>query len=489
MTGGSDELPLDWSLPRSAARGEAPPAAGAPEALTVPQVAALVKSVLADAFPRPVWVIGETVAVKHQAAGHIYLDLVDHEAEAGAGRATLKLKLWSSTARQLFAPRGRLRDFRLADSLVVRLLVKPDFWVQGGQLSFIVQDVDPDFTLGTLDRQRRELLSRLEAEGVTRRNKERPLPGVPLVLGLVTALDSAAYNDVLRTLRDAGIGFRILCCDARMQGEETSRTVRAALGALAAQRPDCILLVRGGGGRTDLMWFDREDIARAVADCPVPVLTGIGHEIDTSVADLVAHRAFKTPTALAEFLAQAARDARTGDEEAFAGVVEAALTRLAERREDLLSACRDLRRGATDRVRDAAQRLASASHALRAGTEGGLRGASERLLEARALLRGGPHSQRLAGEAARLAEVGPRLLRGALAGLQRRAGVLDTAQARARALDPAGVLRRGFAWLRRADGSLLKDAAAARPGEPLVGVLRDGELDLLAQRGRPRPAP
>src|SRR5262249_30876883 len=157
-----------------------------------------------------------TVQVQARPNGHVFLDLVDHEAGEGP-RATLKLKIWASTVRQLLGPRGRLRGFELAGSLVVRLRVRPDFWAQGGQLSFIVEDIDPHTARGRLARGRRELPEPRHAGGADRRNKERPLPSVPLVLGLVTALDSAAYADVLRTLRDGGLGFRILCCDARMQ--------------------------------------------------------------------------------------------------------------------------------------------------------------------------------------------------------------------------------------------------------------------------------
>src|SRR5262249_13710292 len=155
---------------------------------------------------------------------------------------------------QLLGPRGRLRGFELSSSLVVRLRVRPDFWAQGGQLSFIVDEIDPDYTLGRLDRERRELLERLHADGSDRRNKSLALSRVPLVLGPIPGLGSGAHADVLRALRDGGIGFTLLCCDARMQGEGPSRTVRAALRCLAARGPDCILLVRGGGGRTDLMW-------------------------------------------------------------------------------------------------------------------------------------------------------------------------------------------------------------------------------------------
>jgi exodeoxyribonuclease VII large subunit len=282
-------------------------------------------------------------------------------------------------------------------------------------------------------------------------------------LGLVTSTDSAAYGDVLRTLRDGGVGFSILCCDARMQGEDTSRTVRAALLAVAAQGPDCILLVRGGGSRIDLSWFDREDIARAVAACPVPVLTGIGHEIDTSVADLVAHRAFKTPTAVAEFLVATAREACREVEMRYERIVACAQETLVDERQSLLDAARGLRSAAAGAVQSETSALHQSSQQLRIACEAGLFGAADALTGLR-----------------------ERLVAAARALLERSASRLDLAEQRARLLDPKAVLARGFAWLRRADGSLLKDAAAATAGETLTAVLRDGELGL---RTLPRTTP
>ena len=461
-----DDASFVWELPGetpavpraqpAGATAPATPATPAEQTLTVTQVAAVVKGALARGFPQPVWVVGETVQVKPHPSGHLYFDLVDHEAGEGA-RATLKLKMWAQTVRQLLGPRGRLRGFKLDSSLVVRVRVRPDFWAQGGQLSFIVEDIDPDYTVGRLERERRELLERLSADGTDRWNKERPLPAVPLVLGLVTSADSAAYADVLRTLRDGGVGFRIVCCDARMQGEDASRTVRAALLAVAARKPDCILLVRGGGSRIDLSWFDREDIARAVATCPVPVLTGIGHEIDTSVADFVAHRSFKTPTAVAEFLVATAREACRELEDRHARIVAGAQESLADERQSLLDVARALRVSAAGAVQAQTSALREASQSLRAACEAGLFGAADALTALR-----------------------ERLLAAARAGLERGASRLDLAEQRARLLDPQAVLKRGYAWLRRADGSLLKDAGAAVAGETLTGVLRDGELALRA---------
>jgi len=495
VTSRDDSASFVWELPGEGSTvpgpGAAPPRPGRPaepgeraepaepRALTVPEVVDRVRAALERGFPRPFWVVGETVDVRPHPKGHIYLDLVDHESRDGS-RATLKIKIWARTAQQLFGARGRRRGFELVSSLVVRVLVRPDFWPQGGQLSFIVEDVDPDYTLGRLDRERRELLERLAAEGAIERNKARPLALPALRLGLVTAAGSAAWNDVMQTLAASGIGFRVLHCDARMQGEDTSATVRAALAALAGHGVDAILLVRGGGSRIDLSWFDREDIARAIAGCPVPVLTGIGHEIDTSVADLVAHRAFKTPTAAAEFLVEAAREARRGTEEAFAAIVERALRTLADERRGLIEAARGLRAAAASSVQGQTLVLREASQRLRAGCEAGLGEAGALLVEWRSRLARGRHLERLAELLARLSGDAARLGAAARGLLDRRQGQLELASQRARLLDPQAVLARGFAWLRRADGSTLKDAAAAVAGERLTALLRDGQLGLRA---------
>jgi exodeoxyribonuclease VII large subunit len=497
-----DDQPFLWDRP--AARDPAPgtrgpgpervpappPAPAEPQTLTVPQVAARLQELLAASFPEPFWLTGETADLRagRNAAGHLYFSLVDDRRADDPKRACLSVTMWSRTSARLFGPRGRLSGrLQLENGLVLRVLVRPDFYAPKGRISFIIEDVDPDYTLGNLDLQRRKVLERLTAEGALQWNKDVALAAVPLRLGLITALESAAYNDVMQGLRACGLGFHVLCCDARMQGEQTSRSVRAALATLAARAPDCILLVRGGGSRLDLSWFDREDIARAIAACPVPVLTGIGHEIDLSVADAVAHRAFKTPTAVAEFLVQRALEAQRGSEQSWERIAAAAREQLAEQQRELLLAARGVRQAASGRVKSEASELAERCQQLRAATERALSLAREDLAAVRARLAAGPHVERLAEQRVRLMGDGERLRRAATARLAGAEAALVAAADRARLLDPRRVLGRGFAWLRRTDGGSLKDAAAAVPGEPLTALLRDGELDLRALAARPAP--
>jgi exodeoxyribonuclease VII large subunit len=191
---------------------------------------------------------------------------------------------------------------KLADGQKVRCRVAVDFYPPGGRLQVQVREIDPSFTLGELARRREETIAALAAAGLLERNKALPLPAIPLSIGLVTSGGSAAYHDFLATLRESGYGFRVLFVHAAVQGPEAEAGIPSALALAAASGCDLLVLIRGGGSKSDLAAFDSRAVAEAVAIAALPVLTGLGHEIDESVADLAAHRSFKTPTKAAEFL-------------------------------------------------------------------------------------------------------------------------------------------------------------------------------------------
>lgn len=473
-----DAWPGDEDPDQAPGPGEGP--AGEPT-LTVPQLGERLTRLLDQAFPRPFWLVGEASGLSRAQggrAGHWYFSLVDDQAE-GARRASVDVIMWRGTVSRLFGPRGRLRrDLDPADGVVLRVLVKPNYYAPRGQVSFVIEDVDPEFTMGSLDRERREVLARLTADGSTERNGALPLEPVPLSLGLVTSEGSAAHHDVLETLEGAGIGFSIVFCDARTQGPDTTPSVRAALADLGRRDLDAILLVRGGGSRLDLSWFDKEPVARAIAACPVPVLTGIGHEIDSSVADAVAHTAFKTPTAAAEFVVASAREARQASEETWQRLLDLSARSLRTGDEQLTASARALVQVTRAGLVDGAAHLERTSRRVAALAEASLTAAQEGLARARSRLATGSHITRLARLEQDLAVDGRLLAERARRSLDARAAELEAAEQRARLLDPVRTLARGYAMLRRADGSLLLDAAAVRPGERLEAQLRDGRLPL-----------
>ena len=277
-----------------------------PETYSVAELAEEIRTFLAEAYAS-VWVVGEVERVRRSQRGHLYFELV----EKGVGdRIVGKLDgvVWRSQYQRL---RRRLRRSgqEIVNGLTMRCRARVDFYPEGGRLQLIVEDVDPLFTLGLLERRRRETLAALEAAGLLARNRGLALPEVPLEVGLVTSEGSAAYHDFLTGLAESGYGFRVSFVHAAMQGGEAEREVPAALERLGRLGLDVVVLVRGGGSRVDLAAFDSRRIAEAIAGSRWPVLTGLGHEIDRAIADAVSHTAFKTPTKVAEFLVEKVRGA------------------------------------------------------------------------------------------------------------------------------------------------------------------------------------
>lgn len=244
---------------------------------------------------KDVWVYGEVGRVSRPAGGHCYFDLIDDEE---GERKVLSVNFFSGVQNRL-APKLRQNGIEIAAGIKVRIRGTPNVYAPSGKFGFTISDIDPRFTLGDLAAKREEIVNRLQKQGLYDRNKRTHLSPVPLAIGLVTSKGSAAHADFMKTLEQSGIGFTVSLCDARVQGEGAAAAVSAAITHLASTDVDLVAVVRGGGSKTDLATFDDESLAIAIACCPKPVFTGIGHEVDTSIADEVAYSWNKTPTACA----------------------------------------------------------------------------------------------------------------------------------------------------------------------------------------------
>lgn len=272
-------------------------------ALGVGDVLAQVKAAIAAVFPprRRVWVRGEIQKITESQRGHCYIDLVDQDAGGGSDAPTLKVNCWRSTwvpLRGLLAEQGVV----LAAGTVVTLAGRVDFYAVRGQLTFVAEALDVEALLGRMAAERAELIKRLEVEGLLERNKGLPFPEVPLRVGLVASPRTEGCADFLGRLHGSGFAFRVLLVPVTVQGVDAPGAVAAGIAAVQAEGCDVVVLVRGGGARGDLVAFDSELVARAVATSSVPVWTGIGHTGDQSVADLAAHTAWPTPTACGQAL-------------------------------------------------------------------------------------------------------------------------------------------------------------------------------------------
>jgi exodeoxyribonuclease VII large subunit len=259
-----------------------------------------VKDYLAPAMAAEFWVRGELYNVSNR-GGHFYGSLIETDA-SGRTVAKVEIRLWSGqyqSIRRKFQQANM--ELKMTSGMQYGFLCKLTFHNIYG-LALEIRDADPQFNLGEMERRRLEIINKLKAQHRFEMNKQRPLTFLPQKIGLVTSGSSAAYSDFMKTLNSSPWGFIIYLADARMQGDATEDTVLKAMQALARLDLDLVVITRGGGSKSDLYSLDNLKIALAISEYPIPVWTGIGHEIDTSVLDYVAHTSFKTPTAVAEHL-------------------------------------------------------------------------------------------------------------------------------------------------------------------------------------------
>lgn len=256
------------------------------------------------------WVIAELSDVR-SSGGHCYMELIEKD-EEGKTVAKLRAQIWRSTYFQLRQKfyNATQRDITTGIKALVRGSATHHS-VYG--LSFNIIDIDPSYTLGDMERLRREILMRLHKEGVARLNKDLAFPVAPQKIAVISAEGAAGYEDFMDQLcnNSEGFVFYPLLFPCVMQGDRVSESIRNALQIIESMADiwDCIVIIRGGGATTDLNGFDDYALARAVATCGLPVVVGIGHDRDRNVLDEIAHTSLKTPTAVAGFFIDKAREA------------------------------------------------------------------------------------------------------------------------------------------------------------------------------------
>jgi exodeoxyribonuclease VII large subunit len=273
--------------------------------LTLTELQLVIKDSLYMALPGMYWVIAEISDIKENYAGHCYLELVEKQADEKSIRSRVKAVIWSSRYQFLKSFFENTTGESLKEGLKILIKVKIDYHEIYG-LSLVISDIDPSFTLGEMALRRQQILKKLEDEGVLSMNKELEFPVVPQRVAIVSSKNAAGYTDFMKHLTENifGYTFYTALIESPMQGSDTENGIINALNRIAARIDlfDVVVIIRGGGSQTDLSWFDNYNIAYLVTQFPIPVITGIGHEKDLSVTDIVAHKSLKTPTAVADFL-------------------------------------------------------------------------------------------------------------------------------------------------------------------------------------------
>jgi len=431
------------------------------EFLTVSQFNLLVRDVLTLGFPQPLWICGEIQGYdRNRSKKHVFFELCEKDSESKDIVARIGVVIFAGRRdfiNQLLEQAANA--FELKDDIEVKFLCRVDFYPPHGALRLVVESMDPVYTLGRIAQEKQKLIALLNKEGLLQKNKELPLAEVPLNIGLITAPDSAAYNDFIAELKQSGYAFQIIFHAALMQGKGAEPAVCHALNNLSRNRDlDVIVITRGGGSIADLSCFDSQKIARAVAACPLPVLSGIGHEINITITDLAAHTFQKTPTAIARFLVFQIETFLTAVNEKIQALFHLADDQLAGDHQHLKAAALHLRRLTDYYLKNQIQQLDYRGDFLRQ--------------QPMRLLTRFDHD---------LCQRRQTLIKSIQHQMQRLQTRMSQYERLIEMADPVRMIRRGFSITRRENGHLVRRVDEALPGSGLVTMVSDGEIHSRVQ--------
>ena len=408
---------------------------------------------LHDASVQRCWVVAETSDVR-QSGGHCYLELVQKNAQTGQTLARMRGIVWASVYARLRCEFERATGQPFASGMNVMVEVSANFHEQYG-LSVVITGINPTYTLGDMARQRLEILNRLRREGIIDMNKQLPWVDVAQRVAVISAAGAAGYGDFMNQLHNNPSGIKFYTClfPAVMQGQSTVTSVIAALERINdyADLFDCVVIIRGGGSTSDLNSFDNYDLAANVAQFPLPVICGIGHDRDNTVVDSVASVRVKTPTAAAEWLLDRAQSALDHVNALTDMVVDSATQMLSGARQQLAYFTSGIPLMADNIVVRHRARLQQIAAAIPVVAARRIDGAGKDLAFA---------SQRLA-MAARQCVANERQR---VTGLEKQVELLS----------PDRVLRRGYSLTLR-DGHVVTSVSSLRAGDSLVTRFADGE--------------
>lgn len=395
--------------------------AGARDYIDLLELQGMIKESVREAFPEKLWLKAEISSLSPRSNGHCYLSLT--QSDKGKVLAECKAMIWKWNYPLLKSFFEETAGTPLKAGITVLVQVEVSYSELYG-VSLFIDDIDPSFTLGEKALERKRTIERLTAEGYMELQKELALPRLPGRLAVISSATAAGYGDFCRQLKEneEGYAFSVDLYEALMQGEKAPESIISAINDASEKAYDALLILRGGGSELDLACFDDYDLAVAIATCPLPIITAIGHDRDFHVADMVANQFVKTPTALADLFidAYAEEDAR----------IDALRQRIAQavlrRRQERIAA---LERPLTDAV-----------HRIRFALS------------------------------ARLGEA---------------ASALALMEARIKSSDPRNILSLGYVLVTGTDAKLLKSVEKISPGDRIAVRFSDGSLAARVEQVRP----
>ena len=406
-----------------------------------------------------VWVHGviTQMTVKERV---VYLSIAEYEEGNVKPVATLPLTCFiPKYAAICQKAENAAKPFTLREQIKVCFLVQADLYITLGKFQAQILDIDPVYTIGELAITRQAILKKLTEEGLLHKNAELELPHTPLHVGLITGESTAAYKDFTTRLDASPFAFKVRTEYAKMQGNETESTILASLERLQ-QDPeiDVVCIVRGGGSKTDLNYFDSEALCRAVANYPVPVFTGIGHEIDKSLLDEVAYLSCITPTDCAKRLVERMTESWQAMLTMVAGIQDSAKTLLSETREELSGLAHSLQQAVFGRIQQEKSGLAIKGTSLAKEVQFILRNESQRVSRNEEGLKQG--SRKI---------------------LDLEKAKFEITELKVKSASPETALARGYSFTLDANGKFIRSKAQVQAGDLITTRLSDGTVQSVVQ--------
>jgi exodeoxyribonuclease VII large subunit len=416
------------------------------------------RQVLRKGFSQQVWVCGEIQNLRVQRGkNHMYFSLVQKDPESDNILAQVDANLFAGI-RQNIEKRiaSSSGGFELKNDIEVKFLCEVDLYAPRGKFNLNIKDIDPVYTLGKVAQNRLKIIADLRKRGLLDRNKTlTEIPLLPLQVGLITAQDSAAYHDFTNELSLSGWGFKVLVYNSHMQGKMVEADIIKALkyfSRLGPQELDVVVVTRGGGSTADLSYFDNKKIAETIAELTFPVISAVGHQIDSTVIDLVANTACKTPTKAAQFLVDKVKEV--------AEELDRAVEILTNKSRDIIEISKgDLRRISI-------QLESSANRYFIDHREG---------LVAKKHLIAGAVKLSLSKESDKLNNLFEGIKTVFNAKIRQSNDLLKYAKEKIRILDPKNTLKRGYSITVK-NGKSLRGANDVSPGDDIKTVLYDGSI-------------
>lgn len=306
--------------------------------ISLSELAHAIEQGIQSALPNTYWVVAEISELSVNSKGHCYLELIEKPEHHDMVTAKLRATIWSYKYQLIHSYFYASTGLHLQAGLKVLVCAKVEFHAVYG-LSLSIIDIDPVYTIGEDEKHRNAIIRQLHDEGVFSMNKDSALPLFAQRIAIVSSVKAAGYQDFVHQIAHNKycLNFSLTLFNATMQGAETEQSIVQALDAIYERESefDAVVIIRGGGSKTDLRWFDNYAIAAHIAQFPLPVITGIGHDKDISISDMVAHTSVKTPTAAAELFISMGEELLFEFEDIYAQVTDACTKTIAAKKQEI----------------------------------------------------------------------------------------------------------------------------------------------------------